>query len=182
MLRCTGLAVALLALKGWPVVTENAQFMNKNGGKLFAYTLCVVCATRGICSTAGWLLSCVLCLLTCVHFVRGCAFLCSSLQPLRPQHHPRGRLVVRGHPHDLHVLHRVRTCRRCGAAPGGGGSCVVLRPSCLLRRGVPLSSTPHQATLACVCVDASAIYLPLTFVPSLEVGRDTLLVLRWACD
>mmetsp|Transcript_82015 Transcript_82015/g.167096 ORF Transcript_82015/g.167096 Transcript_82015/m.167096 type:complete len:156 (+) Transcript_82015:111-578(+) len=33
-----GLAVALLALRGWELVTTNAAFMTKNGGKLFAYT------------------------------------------------------------------------------------------------------------------------------------------------
>lgn len=56
--------------------------------------------------------------------------------------------------------------------------CSVHRACCAAacRFPPPLTKPPLRV---CVCVDASAIYLPLTFVPSLEVGRDTLLVLRW---
>lgn len=88
-----GLAVALLALRGWELVTTNAAFMTKNGGKLFAYTLYVLVGARDGECVAGEPLT-------------RCSVMCPQLVWI--EHYPRRRQLVCCHPDDLYLLCCVR--------------------------------------------------------------------------
>ena len=139
-----GLAVALLALRGWELVTTNAAFMTKNGGKLFAYTLYVLVGARDGECVAGQPLT-------------RCSAMCPQLVWI--EHYPHRRQLVCCHPDDLHLLCCVR-----GLALRG-------RSVSRSRFGVA-----HEFGRVC-----SAIYIPLTFVPSMTVRHTAICMAICMC-